>query len=80
MMPEIQLGKNGCHFIKMGVTNRFGRLGTYHFPLAKDEAVSRERAERLWQLWLTQGEAWTDEGLKKAREIARGWDKWVLPF
>lgn len=69
---EIQLGTNKCYFVKIGKKILFDGTGAaYHFPLATDEAVSKDRAERLWQLWLTQGEHWTQDGLKQAREIAR---------
>jgi hypothetical protein len=76
MKPEIQLGKNGCYFVKIGMMKRYDGLGLYFLNLASDEAVSKDRAERLWQLWLTQGDMWAKEG----REIAKGWDKLEFPF
>jgi hypothetical protein len=81
MKPEIQLGKNGCYFVKIGLMNRYDdTVGPYHFPLATDEAISRERAEAIWQLWLKQDGMWTKDGLRQGREIARGWDKLEFPF
>ena len=83
MLGEMQIQSDlyGLYYVKIGARKRLdGTIGPYRFQLTKDFKVSKERAERLWKLWLEQNGEWTQEGLKKGRELARGWDQLVFPF
>jgi hypothetical protein len=57
--------------VKIGFSRRLGTLREHHFDLGSNRLWAKKRAKRLALLWQTQGDVWTEDGLKRARQIAR---------
>lgn len=68
-----KLAKNGTWYVEIGAKFLGGEVRPQRFYLGTKLEVAAPKAEELWALWLTQDGLWTDEGIKRGREIA--WDR-----